>query len=85
MGSVIQIQILDVSVCILLCTNVDEKGMNQSVLLPGHDESLWHNDKSAGLRPKSNWVRAIVVSLRSLSDKYSQEKYELPYNRLLVK
>ena len=41
--------------------------------------SSWCNGYSAGLRNRSKRVRTQVALLRSLSDKYSWERYEPPY------
>ena len=38
-----------------------------------------HNTSTAGLRYRSKSVRTIVALLRSLSDKYTWEKYEPSY------
>ena len=41
--------------------------------------SSWCNGKSDGLQNRSKRVRTPVALLRSLSGKYSYERYELPY------
>ena len=42
--------------------------------------SSWFNGKSDGLRNRSKQVRTPIALLRSLSGKYSWERYEPPYH-----